>query len=192
MRSMRKIIALGLIVGVAAFAAACDDGSDNPGQKAESQTQQSNYDRLAALEPAHRMAVSPTRNTINFWIDTWGKDPEKLAYVYMLNSLGQTTGYYIFKGLPVSYCASITPNYTFVDVPGDGNDQKTGPLAAPSIDGVYYSGGGCDAFYGKDASSGSYVEFTVTAASGYRLFDRPLPLPDVKPLAFATVDNVKP
>jgi hypothetical protein len=187
-RHLAILAVLALLVVV--MGSSCGDSSSGDGQKVESGTQQSNYDRLVAQDPAHTMDVSPTRNTINFWIDTWGKNPDKLAYIYMLDSTGQTTGYYILKGLPVSYCVGITPPYKIIQ---DQNDNGQMAVPAPSIDAAYYGGGGaCNTYYGRDASSGSYVEFTVNAGQGYRLFDRPLALPSVKPLAFATIENVKP
>lgn len=172
----------------AGLLAACS-GPKTAGQK-ESDTRQSNYARLVAQQPAHTMATSPSRATINFWIDTWGKDPNKLAYVYLQASNGQLIGYYVFKGLPVSYCASQTPTTRWVDIPNDGSDEKT-QVPAPSIDGVFYSGGQCNQYYGKDASSGSYIEFTLGNAMGVLVYDRPLPRQNVEPLGFATTENVK-
>lgn len=185
------LIVLGVIaLFLVTFAGSCDDNGNRAAQDNESAIQQDNYSRLAAATPAHTMKVSPTRNTINGWIDTWGSDPNKLSYVYFQAATGALTGYYIFKGLPVNYCVSLTPNYRWEDAPDDGGDQKF-QVPAPSIDGVYYSGGGCQTFYGFDAVSGAYMEYTVGSGINVLLYDQPLPRQDVQPLGVATVDAVK-
>lgn len=177
------VIALVAILGVVVLTAgSCS--SDSP-QKTESKTQQNNYAKLAAQQPSHTMGYSPTRETINFWIDTWSK-PGKLSYIYLQAGNGQLIGYYIFKGLPVSYCASQTPTYRVYT--SDNGNLST---PAPSIDGVYYSGGQCNSYYGRDASNNAYVEYTVGGSQNVLIYDRPLPKADVQPLAFATVENVK-
>lgn len=174
-RLIRTAAALSVLAVTAVGLAACDDNSgEGAAQKNEQVTQQSNYNRLVAADPAHTMAHSPTRDTINGWIDTWSK-PGKLAYVYLQNAAGDITGYYVFKGLPVSYCTSLTPNYKIIvpEVTGD----NTVPLAvpAPAIDGVYYSGGECNTYYGFDATTGAYIEYTAGLGINVLLYDQPLP-----------------
>lgn len=168
-----KKIALGAIALFAGISlAACTSSGDGGGQKQESSTQQSNYDKLVAQDPAHTMGYSPTRKTINFWIDTWSK-PGQLAYVYLMNANGDFTGYFVFDGPPVSMCTSLTPNYRLID-PGGSSDNGDITVPAPSIDGVYYSGGECNTYYGKDAQTGAYVEFTVGQSSNMLLYNQPL------------------
>lgn len=179
-------IALAAILACLMLTAGECSTSSSP-QGNEQKTQQSNYARLAAAQPSHTMSYSPTRKTINFWIDTWSK-PGKLSYVYLQASNGQLVGYYIFEGLPVSYCASQTPTWRWADTPG--SDVNTN-VPAPSIDGVYYSGGQCNTFYGKDATNNAYIEYTSGTGISALIYDRPLPRQDVEPLGFATVANVK-
>lgn len=183
---MRRRLTFVVAAVVLALTLAACGGSGGSGQQSEIKTQQSNYDRLVAQEPAHTMSVSATRKTINFWIDTWGHDPDKLSYVYMQAANGQLTGYYIFKGLPVNYCVSLTPPYHIIY---DGNGNLVVP--APSIDGVYYSGGGCQTFYGRDATTNAYIEYTVGAGQNVLIYDRPLARQSVQPLGFSTVKSVK-
>lgn len=185
----RLVLPLLALVASALTLTACGVGQGS-GQQKESNTQETNYNRLVAEEPAHTMAVSPTRKTINFWIDTWGHDPDKLSYIYMQGATGNLLGYYIFKGLPVNYCVSLTPNYRFVDPPGDGSNTLY-QVPAPSIDGVYYSGGGCQTYYGRDATTNQYIEYTVGAGINVLVYERPLARPDVQPLGFSTIASVK-
>lgn len=191
----RHIIILLFAIGALAFIlAGCDSNhGEGTAQKKEQATQQSNYNRLVATEPAHTMNSSPTRATINDWIDTWSK-PGKLSYVYLQNSSGQITGYYVLKGLPVSYCTSLTPNYKIVvpEITGDNNVPLEVP--APAIDGVYYSGGECNTYYGFDATTGAYVEYTAGLGINVLLYDQPLPpqkLGDAIPLGPTNVSNGK-
>lgn len=161
--------------------------TESDAQKNEAKIRQSSYEKLAAGQPARAMSYSPTRDTINFWIETWDK-PGKLSYVYLQASNGQLIGYYVFKGLPVSYCAALTPTYEFIDIDGDGLDKYAGPqVKAPSVDGVYYSGGQCNAYYGKDATSNSYIEYTVGTGISALVYERPLPRQDVEPLGFTVI-----
>jgi len=173
-RRFRKstVILAVILTFFACSAESCSSGSSK-GQKTDSAIQKTNYDQLVAQDPAHTMSVSPTRKTINRWIDTWGKDPNKLAYVYLQNSNGQLIGYYVFKGLPVSYCTALTPTYRFQD-PGGSGDRSNAMVPAPSIDGVFYSGGECNTYYGFDATSGAYVEYTAGLGINVLIYDKPL------------------
>jgi hypothetical protein len=183
--TLTALLALGLTIGVAA----CTGEDKKSTANREAAIRNSSYDRLAAAQPAHTMSYSPSRDTINFWIDTWSK-PNKLSYVYLLASNGQMVGYYVFKGLPVSYCAALTPTYDFRN--RDAGDNSADILVpAPGVDGVYYSGGQCSAYYGKDATSGSYLEYTVGQGISALVYEQPLPRQDVEPLGFTTIQDVK-
>lgn len=159
---------------------------ENDTVKSERNIRSQGYARLASKQPAHTMSYSPSRDTINFWIDTWGKQPGKLSYVYLIASNGQMIGYYVFRGLPVSYCAALTPTY---DVYGSADGNLV--LPAPGVDGVYYSGGQCSAYYGRDATTNSYLEYTVGQGISALIYERPLPRQDVEPLGFTTIKQAK-
>lgn len=180
MHPLKKIAAIVAIPAVALGLAACGDNTPQA-QKREQGIQQSSYDKLSKAQPARTMNYSPTRASINFWINTWD-EPGKLAYVYLQAANGQLLGYYVFEGLPVNYCAGLTPPDRVVD--GDGWALLT---KAPSVDGVYYSGGQCNAYYGKDASSGAYIEYTAGQGISALVYSEPLPRGDVQPLGFTTI-----
>jgi len=180
-------IGLAILAFLGLSASSCEDIP--AAQEKESATQQSTYERLSARQPAKQMTYSPTRATINAWIEKWSQ-PNKLAYVYLQASNGQLVGYYVTKGLPVSYCASLTPTYRF-----ETHDQAGGygdiMVPAPGMDGVYYSGGQCLAYYGIDATTGQYMEWTVGTGISQLVYERPLPRQDVEPLGFTEVSDVK-
>lgn len=179
------------VILAALLLAAVGCGTTETSQGNEAKLRQTSYDRLTKAQPAHTMDYSATRETINFWIDTWSK-PGKLSYVYLISSNGQDLGYYVFKGLPVSYCASLTPNYEFIDLPGDGNSKEYGPqVPAPSVDGVYYSGGQCNTYYGRDATTNSYLEYTIGSGISALVYERPLPRQDAEPLGFTVIGKDK-
>lgn len=184
MRHLRKIAALAAIGAIGFGAAACGDNTP-AAQKREQQIQQSSYDKLSKAQPAKTMGYSPTRASINFWIETWD-EPNKLSYVYLQAANGQLLGYYVFEGLPVNYCASLTPTERVID--GDGWAL---PAKAPSVDGVFYSGGQCNAYYGKDATTGTYIEYTAGQGISALVYSEPLPRGDVEPLGFTTIKETR-
>jgi hypothetical protein len=164
-----QAVASVLVTAVLAVAALVACTSDSSSDK-EAKSRNGTYDQLVAKQPAHSMTYSPTRDTINFWIDTWGKQPNKLAYVYLQNSEGKLIGYYVLKGLPVSYCAALTPTQQVAH-----DDHGNVVVNAPSVDGVFYSGGQCAAYYGRDATTNAYLEYTVGLGINVLLYDQPLP-----------------
>jgi hypothetical protein len=171
-----------LAVAVAAIVAlgGCTDSS---GQQEQKRTL-GGYDRLVARQPSETMSYSPSRNTANFWIRTWNK-PGKLSYVYLQNSNGDLLGYYVFKGLPIPYCVSLTPPDQVTGTTESGHLRK-----APAVDGVYYGDGDCSRYFGMDATTGAYVEYTAGLGINVLLYDQPLPHnPNVKPLGRTRLDE---
>lgn len=183
------ITAVCVALGIGALSA-CEDDDKNKSRNKEKSAAASNYDRLVANQPAHTGTYSPTRETKNFWIDTWMQKPGKKAYVYIQNANGEY-GYFIFKGLPVSYCVSLLPPE--VKTRGDlGEWDGDLIVQGPSMDGTYSSASNCQTMYGKDAETGAYVEFTIGQNQSYFLYDQPLDLPQfkgAKPLGPSTIKN---
>lgn len=186
-RHTTKILLIALAGILVLSADMCSSDNKGAGQKTDSGTQQSNYDRLVAQEPAHTMPYSPTRQTINAWIDTWGVKGQ-LAFTYILNQNGDKIGYYVFEGPPVSQCVGLTPSYKLID-PGGSSDNGDIPVAAPSIDGAYYSGGQCADYYGKDAATGQLIEFSTGTSLNFITSTQPLYL-NVAPLGKTTIADV--
>lgn len=180
-----RLVALAAVIGVSALAfAGCTQDQGN-GQEQANKIKQENYDALIAKQLPHKMAYSPSINTINAWIDDWGKEPGKLAYVYLRNMNGDVIGYYIFNGPPITNCAALTPTYKLIK-----SDNGNISVPAPGMDGVYYSGGQCGLYYGIDAVSKTTIAFTVDAAQSMTYFGQPLPV-DAPPLGVATLEKVK-
>lgn len=177
MNAKRGAVAALVAIGgaFALTAASCND--DTPAaQGHEQQTQQSNFDYQQGHQPGVMMPYSPTRADINFFAQTWGHDPNKLSYVYLLNMNGDVIGYYVLRGLPVSYCASL---YQPQKPDQFGNNGDAVLVPQPSVDGVYYAGSGpCNQYYGRDANTNGYVEWTAGTGISPLVTDRPMGRPD--------------
>lgn len=180
---MRRVVLILSLIFSLGIIAGCD--SENDAASQERNTNQNNYESLQDKQPAEEMDYSPTREGINKWIETW-EEPGKISYVYLVNSDGVETGYFVFEGLPVAYDASLTPP--------EKTEWEHGNLyerAAPSMDGVYYSGGNTTTYYGFDAISGSYIMFSVGGSQNMFITEKPLPRDDIKALGYATIDDVE-
>lgn len=180
-----RIRLLGLI-GAALLLASCGMFSDE--DPANASRRDDNAERLQTSQPAETMGYSPTIETINRWINTW-EEPGKLSYVYLQGANGEILGYYILEGLPVSYCANVSPNF---DIASRSNDPDL-VVPAPAMDGVYYSGSGsCNTYYGFDAVTGNYIEYTAGLGINVLLFDQPMPnQANAQPLGYSTVEDVE-
>lgn len=171
------------LVAVLALTSCADDSS----QDKENKAKQENYDYLVAQQPAGRMEYSPTREAINQWIKTWGKRG-KLSYVYIQNANGEY-GYFIMKGLPVPRCKMLTPTEK-----AESSSHGIAVLAQPGMDGTYTSGSTCNAYYGFDATTHAYMEFTVGTNQSFFLFDKPMTMPEyasAKQLGPTSVEDVE-
>jgi len=168
-----KIVALAAALAALFMVTGCGPDTSGDGQKQESATGQSNYDAQVKNQPAHNMPYSNSRDTINFYIDTWGKKGAQ-AYTYLMNDSGEAIGYYVTVGPPVTMCASLRPNYKVItpEIPGDNAVPLVVP--APGTDGVYYSGGQCNTYYAKDAVNGTFIEFTVGNGMNMLTYNQPL------------------
>lgn len=170
---MHRLKYIAAVAALIAMVAGCDQATQDSATTKESRSRDRGYAALVANDPAHQMSYSPTRKTINFWIDTWNK-PGQLAYTYLQNANGDIIGYYVLQGPPVSMCAALTPTQK---INYDGGSDGGGNVItnAPSVDGVYYSGGQCNEYYGKDATSGAYIEYSVGLGINVLLYTQPLP-----------------
>jgi hypothetical protein len=184
--SYRKILVALVAALMLVFVAGCEPPPDDAEER-ERQTQEENHANLQSNQPAETMDYSPTREGINYWINTW-EEEGKLSYVYLLASNGQKIGYYVLEGLPISYCASLTPTQR---IETKGVNDAAVVVQNPSMDGVWYSGGQCTQYFGKDALTGSYVEWTVGTGISQLVTEQPLPAPEAEPLTTTSVEDVE-
>jgi hypothetical protein len=185
MRNRLTLLVLALLLAVAL--AGCSEQKSAADKEQEKQGQV--YKSLTETQPARGMAYSPTRDNLNRWAETW-EEQGKLSYVYLLDSVGHQIGYYIFEGLPVSYCATLTPPEEIHEDWGS-SAVSTAVTTAPSLDGAYYGAANCQQMFGYDAVSGAYMEFTGGGSFNYLLSDQPMTRIDTKPLGDATIEQVE-
>lgn len=189
LKSRRKFawvppLAIAAVIG--ASADSCDGQSSADKAKSQEQSAQDrSYTTQVRAEPEHVMTYPMTRKTINFWIDTWNK-PGQLAYVYLRNVNGDPVGYYVTRGLPVSYCVSLSPTEHVRD-----DDSGNLQIKDPSIDAAFYSGGDCLRYYAQDANTGKYLEWTTGQGQQMLIYSEPGPAAaNVKPLGYTNIGNV--
>lgn len=163
LKSTAEILAIIFVAMI--VLSACEENSS---ESSEREVQKGNYERLVEMEPAKEVTNPKTRETVNFFTETWNEEGQ-LAYVYLQNSNGEMIGYYALDGPPVSMCTALTPNQEV-----RGNSSSRVVVDAPGIDGVYRSAEDCSRYYGKDATSGAYVEFTVGMGINMLLYTEPL------------------
>lgn len=175
-------VLLVMTLGVIACEPSAPSATEN-----EKKIQSDNAESLAINQPAEGMDWSPTRNNLLKWADSW-EEQGKLSYVYFFNSSGQL-GYFIFEGLPSSYCAALTPPQKIER--NDWASVDAIPMPAPALDGAYYSGSGCQQFFGYEAGTGTYMEFTMGGDFNYFLSDNPLTKLDMKPLGNTTEEEAQ-
>jgi hypothetical protein len=165
----KKTVATVVASAVAGLALTACGGGGDPATIKESVSQQKSYGNVVADQPAHAVKYSPTRADKNFWIDTWGQG-QKNAYVYIMH--GDKVFYYVLGGPPTNQCLSLTPP--------DRYDTGTSPdmlRPAPRVDGVYSGGGQCMTFMGRDATTGSYIEYTQGMNDLVLVYSEPQPFP---------------
>lgn len=183
--ALKKVSGILAMGAVALVITACDE--DSSASQKERETQQNNYSGLVEKEPAKEITNPITRKTVNFWAETWNKK-DQLAYVYLQNSDGDMIGYYVLDGPPIPADTMLTPNY---EIKGHHDSKVSVP--APGMDGVYRpEGSGSDTYYGKDATNGSFVQFSVGMGINMLLYTEPLPNhPNVENLAPVSKDDAE-
>jgi hypothetical protein len=186
---VRKIIATLTVIGglILISASSCEEGQPSSAER-EAESRSGSYDAQVEAQPGATMGYSPTRATINRWIETWN-EPDKLAYVYLQAANGQLLGYFVFRGPPVSMCAALSPTYDLIEADlGDYHGDMLVP--APGVDGAYYSGGQCNTEYGIDATTDTVIQYTIGSGINSIVYQEPLARADVEPLGTTTVEDV--
>lgn len=187
-RTSGIIIVAAIVIVILLALTGCTGGGSSPAEEAMKAREQG-VAQIRANQPVHPMGYSPTLDNINHWADTWGQEG-KVSYVYMQRADGTFAGYYVLKGLPVNYCVSGSPTYDMEDLPDDGSSYAR-MVKAPGLDGAYY--GGCDPsrYYGFDAVTGQYIEYTDGMVLTAVVSDQPLPL-SKQPIPFgSSIADVK-
>lgn len=172
------------IAGLALLTAeSCNGGQDDLREQRQSSlnTRAGAFTRAEALYPAPRTENFPLRRDLVKFTER-----EDLLnhpwYVYILSDVGTVLGYYVADGVPVNSCTFLSSTE---DV--DSTDNGKVVLTAPSLDGIFYGGGGaaagCDEWFFFDASTDAMIKIR-----GVKFFvaDQPLKL-QAEPIEVASV-----
>lgn len=164
-------------IAIAALAvvllAGCGPGSTN--DKLQEQRKESVRTRSATFARAERAV--PVPHTTNFPLR---KALAKMTarqdlvnhpwYVYILGENGNIIGYYVAQTIPVNACNFLSSTEVV-----DATDSGKVILTAPSLDGIFYGGGGaaagCDAWFFFDATTDALVQIR---GMNYYAVDQPL------------------
>ena len=156
MRAVMVILGL-----VAILMMGCTEEREN--RRSEQAAQDSVLSTALDSVPPYKPREYAAREDINWYLkETEGRH---IWYTYALSMDGRPMFYVVSDMKPRNICVSIT------------NPQKrvsTGvTLPAPALDGVYYAGAGCDAYYLRDVSTGNFIEL---AGQTFTLISSKVPL----------------
>lgn len=127
--------------------------------------QETNMERAMTQTRVPQLDNFQTRRTVAKWLKRMDV-VNKEFYIYVIAPMGQYMGYFVAEARHVNICTSMTPP---VRRYGSLGDSPLGP--APGLDGVYYGGSGCDAWYFFDAATDAYIE---TKGLAHFITDQPL------------------
>ena len=116
--------------------------------------------------PPYIPQAYPAREDINWYLRE--TETASVWYVYALARDGRPMFYVVSDMKPRNICVSITSP--------DHIENRYGSdvvVAAPALDGVYYGGAGCDAYYLRDVATGNFIEL---AGQTFSLISSKVPL----------------
>ena len=143
-------LALLLIAAAAGVAlAACNVPPSDTQLSREAQQESSG--RAFTAVPPYIPSEYTAREDINWYLqETEGRHT---WYVYALSFTGEPLFYIVSDMKPRNICVSITaPDRV------DGSSSSYAVRSAPALDGVYYGGAACNAYYMRDATTGGFIE----------------------------------
>ncbi len=142
-----------LAVGALLYSTGCFDPPPQEVQRNKSiETRANTFARAERAVPVPHTENFPLRKTLAVMTerDDLLNHP---WYVYILGMNGNVIGYYVSKTDPINAC-------DFLSSTEDETDH--GILTAPSLDGIYYGGGGsasgCDAWVFQDEATGALIK----------------------------------
>ncbi len=148
-----KTCIIGIIAAVLliiAFAACKDQPPDDSEQSRTAQDESSL--RAFSAVPPYIPNEYTAREDINWYLqETEGR---YTWYVYALSMTGEPLFYIVSDMKPRNICVSITAPDRVERFTGGNRAVRS----APALDGVYYGGAGCNAYYMRDAATGGFIE----------------------------------
>ena len=160
------VVAAALAVAAGVLLAACADARPDDSELSAA-AQSSATERGFDAVPPYIPQEYSVREDINWYLrETEGRHT---WYVYALSFTGEPLFYIVSDMKPRNICVSLTAPDRMDRV----GSATTVVRRAPALDGVYYSGGSCNAYYVRDVATGSFIEL---AGDTYTLISSKLPL----------------
>ena len=147
----RRFIAIiaAALLGLLALAA-CQPTTPSDTQLSR-QAQQEASGRAFTAIPPYIPTEYTAREDINWYLqETEGRHT---WYVYALSFTGEPLFYIVSDMKPRNICVSITAPDRI-----DAGSSSRVVRSAPALDGVYYGGAACNAYYMRDAATGGFIE----------------------------------
>ena len=160
----KRVLIMVSVLLVAVAMIGCDMETNDERLSREFQDQSST--RAFQAVPPYIPNEYPAREDINWYLRATEK--ADVWYVYVMGDTDVPLYYFVSDTKPRNICISITAPDRIAR--GDGYRILR---SAPALDGVYYGGAGCDAYYMRDAATGGFIEL---AGRDYKLMYSTVPL----------------
>jgi hypothetical protein len=169
---MRRVaigVILLIIVGLVATACGSTNDALQNQRRASVKERSATFAKAEAQVPVPKIDNFPKRQTL---AESTSREalPNHPWYVYLLGMNGNVVAYYVAKSVPVNNCDFLSSTEAV-----DSSSYGKVILTAPSLDGIYYGGGGassaCNTLVFFDQATNA--EINVSGINTY-VTDRPL------------------
>lgn len=166
-RVLRDPVVAALLVAAALMALAllftgCEEPKPDVEHRAET------FTRAERLLPEPQLNNFPSRAALIEFTERQDRVGH-VYYVYIIAETGNVIGYYSASARPVNSCAFLSSNQDI----WTGSEGKSQVIQTPSLDGMYYGGTVCDAWFFFDAETDALIEIRGV---NFYVSDQPLRL----------------
>lgn len=179
MRRLKLVVVILAALGAAIVLAGCGGGNEQLAkQRKESVSARAEtFARAEAISPLPKTENFPLRKALVKFTERQDL-LDHPWYVYIYADTGNIIGYYVAQTVPINACNFLSSTEE-VRTDTDGGNLI---LTAPSLDGIFYGGGGtsagCDSWFFFDVATDTLVQIR---AFKWVALDQPLRV-DAKPL----------
>jgi hypothetical protein len=182
---MKKIIVLITICLSILMFTGCEEvstGSQNLSKNMEKNAAQmaSNQNKLEKIIPIPEMDYSNNRANISKRLDTYGKDQNKVSWIYCFTPSGQCVLFTSVKGCVTNLSAYAVPDDQIVDYRDQWGNHYAMTVQSPDADGTYGTNG--EGIFWFD-TAGVYHEWNGL----YMMVDQPVKL-NIEPMIIMNID----